>query len=412
MLRNLVLCADGTCNAFGLSSSNVARVLQHIELQNPAAQVVCYDQGIGTRRSEHARIQAFKGELGQPCGLHVLDAPGDAWTRPWTWPFVVLSMTAGLGLKTNVGQLYVKLAELYAPGDRVFLFGFSRGAFTVRTLAALIWRYGLPVSGDARVARDRFAAAWPLYTREFPDEDGAKSEKARRFFNAGGRSCPIHFAGLWDTVKSYGGLRPRMLPHLRHNPTIGIVRHALALDEQRAWFEVTTWGWLDSDRTRYAAAPRLTESDRKILETRQDVVEVWFDGCHSDIGGGGSSERSSSIALRWMLGEAGHAGLKLNAFGRSFQSMPGTCESAEIEESRSAVWKVIDLIPRLAITNAERWPRRYWARPGASPREPLHAIRDHALWYHESVADPSRFGNMPGGVKLLPRPTLRTSHEE
>lgn len=410
-MRNLVLCADGTCNAFGHSSSNVARLLQHMELQKPDRQIVCYDQGIGTRRIEHARIQAFKSRLGGPCALHLLDPPVEAWTRPWTWPFLIASMTAGLGLKANVRQLYTKLATLHAPGDRVFLFGFSRGAFTVRTLAGLTWRYGLPRSNDEEAARSRFARAWKLYEREFPDEDGTKRRKAHEFFSRDGRPCPIHFLGLWDTVKSYGGLRPRMLPHLRHNPTVESVRHALSLDEERAWFEITTWGWLDSDRSDSAAQSRLTKTEQETL-ANQDVVEVWFDGCHSDVGGGGRSERSSSIALRWMLGEAHQAGLTLNAFGRCFQTIPPACETPEIEDSRSIVWKAIDLFPRLAITNAGKWPARFLAWPGASPRTPLDAVRDKTLWYHESVTDLSRFGNIPPNVKLRRRQTVRTLQPE
>src|SRR6185436_10754917 len=406
MRRNLVLCADGTCNAFGQSSSNVAQLLRHLELQKPDAQFVCYDQGIGTRRSESTRIQAFKSGLGDSCALHLLEPPVDDWTRPWTWPFLIASMTAGLGLKANVRQLYVKLSELHTPGDRVFLFGFSRGAFTVRTLAALTWRYGLPASNNEESAKSRFARAWKLYKREFPDEDGRKREKAQQFFAHGGRSCPIHFLGLWDTVKSYGGLWPRMLPHLRHNPTVETVRHALSLDERRAWFELTTWGWLDSDRLDSAAGSRLTKCERTALDD-QKVREVWFDGCHSDVGGGGRSERSSSIALRWMLGEAQQAGLTLNHFGRCFQTISRSCEAPEIEDSRSTAWKAIDLIPRLAITNAGRWPARFLAPPGASPRKPLDAVREKTLWYHESVNDLSRFGRLPADVKLRRCPTVR-----
>ncbi len=407
MPRNLVLCADGTCNAFGHSSSNVARLIEHVEL-DAGTQVVCYDQGIGTRRGEQKRIKAFEKGLGTSGGLHLLDPPGDAWTRPWTWPFLVASMTGGLGLKANVRQLYVKLAELYSAGDRVFLFGFSRGAFTVRALAGLTWRYGVPATSDTARAPHLFGRAWPLFLDEFPDDDGAKAEKARRFRDEHGqRPCPIHFLGLWDTVKSYGGARPRMLPHLRHNPSVATVRHALALDERRAWFEATTWGWLDSDRKNGAAKSRLAPGDIEALEER-DVAEVWFSGCHTDIGGGGRSERSPAIALRWMLGEAQRAGLRLNSYGRCFLTIPRECERPDTEDSRTTLWKVIDQGPRLAIDNGGDWPRRFLAPLGASPRKPLDSVRGKTIWYHESVVDLSRFGTVPDGVTLAPRPTLRT----
>jgi uncharacterized protein (DUF2235 family) len=77
------------------------------------------------------------------------------------------------------------------------------------------------------------------------------------------RPCPVHFLGLWDTVKSYGGLDPAILPHLRHNPIVAHVRHALALDERRAWFKPTTWGRLDSDL--HAAMTRLAPEDAETI---------------------------------------------------------------------------------------------------------------------------------------------------
>ena len=411
MLKNIVLCADGTCNAYGHSSSNVARLLDFIELQTEDEQVVCYDQGIGTRRKEQARVEAFRDSLGQRSALYLLKPPRDSWNDPLSWPFLVASMTAGLGLKTNVRQLYVKLAELYSPGDRVFLFGFSRGAFTVRALAGLTWRYGLPAVGNASastriaIADARFAEAWPLFMREFPDPHKNKARKAREFLEQGGHLCPIHFLGVWDTVKSYGGLRPRMLPNLRHNASVATVRHAMSLNERRGWFEATTWGWLDSDQEKGAAISRLAQSDIEAIK-KQDVFEVWFTGCHADVGGGGWTDRSSSIALRWMLGEARQAKLRLNAYGRWFMTMPGECESPAIDESRSRAWRVIDWFPRMAIKNDKTWPRHVWARK-ASPRRPQDSVRRNTVWYHESVTDLSVFRNVSTGVAVKPYRTSR-----
>src|SRR5215510_47601 len=115
MGRSLVLCADGTCNAFGYSSSNVVRVIEYLDLRNPEVQVAAYDQGIGTRLGEHDRALAFRTQLTNPEALHLLDPPHDSWGRPWTWPFLAGSMAFGWGLATNVRQLYIKLAELYRP---------------------------------------------------------------------------------------------------------------------------------------------------------------------------------------------------------------------------------------------------------------------------------------------------------
>jgi uncharacterized protein (DUF2235 family) len=318
-------------------------------------------------------------------------------------------MTHGEGLDTNVRQLYELLAELYVPGDRLFLFGFSRGAFTVRALAGLTWRYGLPAAGDAARAGIRFAEAWPLFVNEFPDRAGINANKARQFYkDHSQRPCPVHFLGLWDTVKSYGGLAPVMLPHLRHNPSVATVRHALALDERRGWFEITTWGWLDSDQDRAtAAASRLTASDATAIN-EQDVVEVWFAGCHSDVGGGRGSERSSPIALRWMLGEAAQARLQLNSVGERFLAVRAEHEHAQPTNSRTMAWQAIERMQRRAIDNSGPWPMTYVAEKGASPRRPEHSVRRKTIWYHESVRDLSRFKNVPDGVTLKPRHTIRT----
>ncbi|MGH8653244.1 MAG: T6SS phospholipase effector Tle1-like catalytic domain-containing protein [Gammaproteobacteria bacterium] len=99
-----------------------------------------------------------------------------------------------------------------------------------------------------------------------------------------------------------------MLPHLRHNPHVKIVRHALALNERHSWFNATTWERLDSDEQ--GAALRLTKIELDELK-KQDIEEAWFRGCHSDIGGGDVEEVTARIALRWMLGEAHAAGVRL-----------------------------------------------------------------------------------------------------
>jgi uncharacterized protein (DUF2235 family) len=96
---------------------------------------------------------------------------------------------------------------------------------------------------------------------------------------------PVDLLRLFDTVKSYGGPIPRKLLHLRHNPDVTRVRHALALDERYGWFLPTTWGWLDNDQGENAAASRLDDDTRRLL-TARDVAEAWFAGTHDDIGAG------------------------------------------------------------------------------------------------------------------------------
>ena len=403
-----MLCADGTCNAFGQSSSNVAKLIEHLDLSDETLQVAAYDQGLGTRADQFAAIRGFQKKLARPQALHPLPPPHESVWKPWTWAALIDSMTKGRGLDRNVGQLYFKLAELYNPGDAVYLFGFSRGAFTVRALAGLTWHYGVPPTNDIAVAKSCFESAWPLFCAEFPDPTGIKTriscEYQQRF---GQRRCPIHFFGLWDTVKSYGGLEPVMLPHLRHNPSVHTVRHALALDERRAWFEPTTWGWLDSDRSSGAAASRLSAADIAVIR-EQDVAEVWFRGCHSDVGGGVRDAGTSDIALRWMLGEAKCAGLHLNEKGRHCLSVPREAELPKPTDSHSPIWRLIERIRRQSIDNGGAWPVSIAAPLGAVAREPMKSTRDGKVWVHESVMDLSRFNCAPAGISVETRRTRRS----
>jgi uncharacterized protein (DUF2235 family) len=403
--RNIVLCADGTCNAFGQSSSNVAKLIEYLDLSDEAMQVVAYDQGLGTRADQVAAIETFRKNLARPQALQPLPPPSESLWKPWSWGALLASMTKGSDLDRNVGQLYIKLAELYRPGDTVFLFGFSRGAFTVRALAGLTWRYGIPPTNERDVAKECFERAWPLFFAEFPDPTGSKRSIALEF-QAKQQRCPIHFLGLWDTVKSYGGLKPVMLPHLRHNPSVQTVRHALALDERRAWFEPTTWGWLDSDRTSDAAASRLSAEDIALIQ-RQDVVEVWFTGCHSDVGGGGCDTNTSDIALRWMLGEAECAGLGLNENGQRCLSVSREVENPKVADSHSAIWRLIERVRRQSINNSGAWPVSVTVPLGAAAREPSKGKRDGKVWVHESVTDLSSFNRTPENITIETRRTRR-----
>ena len=165
MGKNLVLCADGTCNAFGAkSSSNVARLIQYLDLTDAHRQVAVYDQGLGTLEAEHRNIEQFKQDLERRLGnsdaLIALPPPEHSSRRPRDWRHVAAAMAVGEGLEINVSELYAALAKNYKEGDRVFLFGFSRGAFTVRALAGFVWRFGIPADGDAR-AKAVFERAWP-----------------------------------------------------------------------------------------------------------------------------------------------------------------------------------------------------------------------------------------------------------
>jgi len=179
-----------------------------------------------------------------------------------------------------------------------------------------------------------------------------------------------------------------MLPHLRHNPIVTHVRHALALDERRGWFDVTTWGRLDIDRQPDAAWSRLSERVRDQIE-QQDVEEVWFRGCHSDIGGGDREAQSARVALRWMLGEAAQAGLRLNADGCCLLKSTPEHERAEVHESHTLAWRLIELLPRLTIDNSGKWPKRVAAPTRQAVRHPDLLLRNGVVTVHDSVDEAS-----------------------
>lgn len=200
------------------------------------------------------------------------------------------------------------------------------------------------------------------------------------------RDCKIHFLGVWDTVKSYGGVWPIILPHLRHNPHVKTVRHALALNERRAWFGATTWGQLDSDK--YGAFQRLTEKERETLK-EQDIEEVWFRGCHSDIGGGDAEAVTGMIALRWMLGEADAKGILLNQSGESLLSVEDPPGPAEIHESLWWPWRLAAYVQLLEIDNSGKYPvrKRPRLRIRAGWRNPDDLTRDGKIFLHTSVGN-------------------------
>jgi len=377
--RIIVICSDGTGNSFQRHESNVARLVQHVALDDHSAQVVVYDQGIGTDDRRWQEIEQYANAIGDRSALEVLHAPNESRFRPLERTSLVLGLAFGYGLAENVRQMYQALARLYDEGDHVFLLGFSRGAFTVRTLAGLLYRCGLP----ARNRHDDvqlFARAWALYQPMQP----AREEIARFRSTERQRECRVHFLGVWDTVKSYGGIRPVMLPHLRHNPIVRVVRHAVALDEQRGWFDVTTWGRLDLDREPGAAWSRLSDEERSAIET-QDIQEVWFRGCHSDVGGGNGDPKTERIALRWMLGEAAASGIAINEAGRSLLAPLREPERAEIHESHTGGWRAVETVPRLTIDNSGTWPRRVRAPAPNARRVPSKLVREARVWVHDSV---------------------------
>jgi hypothetical protein len=198
----------------------------------------------------------------------------------------------GTGLSRNIQSAYYWLAHHYCPGDEIFLIGFSRGAFTVRSLTGMISHSGLWESPSWK----RVAEAYGNYRIETADGADAGFKRAYRDQPGNRGAVPVHFVGVWDTVGALGvpfiellASRnrfhdPRLSPNVRH------ARHGLALDELRAPFSASLW------------------EQKEPLPPGNTLQQVWFPGVHADVGGGYRETELSDIAMHWMLDEARAAG--------------------------------------------------------------------------------------------------------
>jgi hypothetical protein len=216
-MRNIVICCDGTGNEYCDSNSNVVKLYHAME--QSAQQVVYYHPGVGTMGVQQA-----------------LTAAGKTWTK---W----FGLGFGYGLSENIADAYRFLMQNYHPGDQVFVFGFSRGAYTARALCGLLEMCGLLRPGN----EGQISYAIRLFKRQkgrFDDVRGVPSKFyiAKGFKSTFSVDCKPHFAGLWDTVSSVGwfldlsGLKKSSMPYTARLDHVDVVRHAVSLDERRSFF--------------------------------------------------------------------------------------------------------------------------------------------------------------------------------
>jgi uncharacterized protein (DUF2235 family) len=261
----------------------------------------------------------------------------------------------GLGLAQNIMEGYRYLMEHYEEGDRVFLFGFSRGAHTARALAGMLFKCGLLTSGSGNMT----PYAYRLYAK--PGNESLMAEFRQTF----SRPCPVTFLGLWDTVTSVGwAWNPKTLPYTRFNPRVVTVRHAIAIDERRAKFRQNLWG----------QAPG------------QSVKQVWFAGVHCDVGGSYKEEQSglSKLALQWMVREAAASGLQVDpaAYARVLQRGQGPDHKAKQHESLHGLWWLIEYLPLPYYDMSVDPPVRRWRIYGGRRRTMVQPVT-----VHQSVVD-------------------------
>ena len=268
-MKRLVVCCDGTWNRpdhidQGVAApTNVAKLALALADQdgdgNP--QLLHYQAGVGTRRWEHLLGGGF-----------------------------------GVGLSRNVQECYRFLVDNYKPGDKLYFFGFSRGAFTARSTVGLVRNAGILLPEY----RDRIKEAYGLYRAPNKDTEpsGITSELFRRSYSH--PEVYVDFVGVWDTVGALGipidGFRPPLLTKLWTFHDTKLSRyvlnayHAIAIDERRRPFKPTLWVKQDD------------AADQKL-------EQVWFSGVHCDVGGGYRDPSLSEIPLTWMAGKAHACGL-------------------------------------------------------------------------------------------------------
>jgi hypothetical protein len=303
MSRNLVICCDGTNNQFGTENTNVVRLVQVLE-HDLNTQLIYYDPGVGT-----------------------LPEPGTV-TKIGKKISEMIDLMLATTLDDQVQRAYVFLMNNWRPEDKVFLFGFSRGAYAVRVVAAMLHHIGLLPRG----CENQVPYAIRLLESARNTEARSLGDEFRRTFGRKTgdpeRRLPIHFVGVWDTVSSVGwAWDPTKHKYTANNPSIATARHAISIDEHRAFFR------------------------QNELKGARDVDERWFAGVHCDVGGGYDSELWN-CAFQWMLGEARNAGILVDGprLGAYAPPRPGSWTAQQHDELQLHKWWWM----------AEVFPKRHW----------------------------------------------------
>jgi uncharacterized protein (DUF2235 family) len=303
-MKRIIICCDGTWNTLKkmkdgkLCLTNVVKIKDAIEPKdkNDILQIPYYDEGIGTSGSKLKQI--FDG-------------------------------ATGTGISENILEAYKFLIMNYEIGDELFFFGFSRGAFTVRSLVGLVRNSGI-LQRDSISMVDK---AYKLYkSRDLPTHPRAIEPTLFRKTFAVHDKVPVKFIGVWDTVGALGN--PLFINNIFSTLSISVMVNsfhdtelssivenafqALAVDEKRRNFKATIW-------------------QQQASSTKQLIEQVWFVGVHSNIGGGYLSTELSDIALDWMVNKAKSLGLGLGVI-----TSPGPdAYKAAVENSRKWFYRLI-----------------------------------------------------------------------
>ena len=346
-----MICCDGTGNEFGESKSNVVKLYKMLVHDN--SQIGYYHPGVGTMGARSAL---------------------NGFTRWWT---KVIGLAFGYGISDNIADAYQFLMRTFQPDDAVYVFGFSRGAYTARALCGMLHIIGL--------LREDNEGLIPYSIRMLKKKniDFAVAADFKKTFC---RECKPQFVGVWDTVSSVGWVyNVAHFPGTKatHNPDMRVIRHAVSIDERRAFFRQNLFG-----------APH---------DPQQDIKELWFAGVHSDVGGSypESESQLSKIALQWMACEAELAGLRIDQnrkadiLGDKPPYVAPDPLTKSQHESLRGLWWIAELWPKIAHveTSPGVWTkhlrvnlaRRRWIAPNPVVHGSVEQrLRDTSLGYSPS----------------------------
>ena len=263
MSKNIAVFSDGTCNESDKGyPTNVYKLYQAIERRTDN-QVAFYDPGVGTNL------------------------------------YKVTGSALGTGISKNIRECYEYIVDVYQPGDNIYLFGFSRGAYTIRSLGGMLSKSGLL----KKYHRGKVETAFEIYKEKDNDAEAStfNSKYCWSKNDNGGQDIAIHLIGVWDTVSALGlpvgGLKS-LNPFSRrwsgfHNatlaPEVKYGYQALSIDDNRKVFKPEIWD--------------------EASDEAQTIEQVWFPGVHSNIGGGYRRTELSDICLEWMIEKSKAAGL-------------------------------------------------------------------------------------------------------
>ena len=358
--RNIVLLSDGTGNEPKLSGdSNVLR-LYEILVQDDR-QLVWYDPGVGTQEDPRALT-----ELGRKA-------------------IRFAGQVAGYGLKDNVIDGYAYLMNNYREGDRIFLFGFSRGAFTSRAIAGLLYQVGLLRPGQENLIPYGLKLFWwkqgydPEKDKTFKRAERFSDKFARRGFQRR-REGMIRYLGVWDTVKATGLLRGNVvLPWTAMLLNVQALKHAVSIDERRRPYRPNLLKY---------TLPAKGEGRFK---------EAWFAGVHSDVGGTFRDDHGlADIAMEWVVQGGIDQGLLVDSaiFDEFFRRQPAEHALGKIHDM-GWFWRITEIGNRRKIVP-----------DGALVHESVRVRSERDGSYRPKLPkdvrwEPWVFSDEPRGLKLI-----------